>query len=707
MRFFTLIFSIIFSLGVMAQGRLTPQAVMKLQKAKAAITKKDGASQAPAQTVPTVVMLVKVSTENATKTYQQIRAAGGSILGKIGRQAVVEMPVDQVETISSLKGVERIDVTHKGKWKTDVTRNETGVSLIDGSDPSVVTAYTGKGVTVCLIDEGFDYQHPAFKDSEGRSRIKCVYIMSDNNGRKFTVEDPDAGTYTFPGSVYDTPELISTLTTDNKGETHGTHTAGIAAGSRSPLGFGGMAPGADIVLVPLNDKPVEGIDENDALAYLELAFSFVEAYAKQSAQPIVLSASLNSHHGPHDGTSSVTEAIEDLSQSVIPVFSAGNEGVYPIHLYQKFTNTKTSVKTLLLGLIENDDESKGFTYISDVAGYTRTGDKVGVKLTLKSLNPFTGKLTSIWSSDECTITEGGDPQTVFVSSSDDSGLAQYFTGAVSLGAFTAENGKLCVAASVQGTMTKIQFFELAISGSAGTEIDLWDELIGFGGVQYVGVSGYVDGSSDMSAGDWTSTERVISVGAYCANTDMRSYDGSVTDTSVDANPEDGYTLHDIAPFSSYGTSFNGVVQPVVCSPGTNVVSSLNSYNFTEGVSSTMQWDGHPYGAEDGTSMACPVVSGIVALWLQAKPDMTLDDIKDVMKNSSTTDSYTNKDSYRWGYGKINASKGIEYINALTGIRDVPTTSTTSDTTYDLQGRLVQGSPQRGIYIRNGRKVVVR
>ena len=36
----------------------------------------------------------------------------------------------------------------------------------------------------------------------------------------------------FPGLVYDTPELIATLTTDKEDEVHGTHTAGIAAGAR-------------------------------------------------------------------------------------------------------------------------------------------------------------------------------------------------------------------------------------------------------------------------------------------------------------------------------------------------------------------------------------------------------------------------------------------------------------------------------------------
>ena len=707
MRFFTLIIGIIFSFGVMAQGQLTPQAHMKLARAKAAMAKNNSSYKAPAQKSQTMKMVVKVAASNAADTYSQIRAAGATVLGKIGRQAVIEVPVDAVEAISQLSGVKRIDVTHKGRLKTDVTMEETGVTLIDGTSESTATAYTGKGVTIGLIDCGIDFQHPAFKDSEGRSRIKCVYMMGENGGHKMTINDPETGTYTFPGSVYDTPELIATLTTDNTDETHGTHTAGIAAGSRSPLGFGGMAPEADIVLIPLNQIAVEGFDEPDANAYVELALAFASAYAQQSSQPMVLSCSMNSHSGPHDGTSSITEAIEDLSDHLIPIFSAGNEGGYPIHLYNKFTATKPTIRTLLMGLMEDATGEHLYMSSADVTGYTRSGDEASVKLTLKSVNQFTGRLTTVWTSEECRITKGGEPQMFRASSEDDNELSKYFTGEVNIGAFDNGDGRLCVGAGVEGYIDKLYLFELAIGGSANTEIDLWDEVAGFGGVNQMGMSGYVDGNSDMSAGDWTCTDKVVSVGAYCANVMKRDYDGSVTDTSVSSEDEEPNILHDIAWFSSYGTSFNDITQPTICAPGVNVVSSLNSYNIDSGVSSAMQWEGYPYGAESGTSMACPVVSGIVALWLQAEPTMKLAEIKDVMNNSSTKDSYTATSSHRWGYGKINAAKGIEYISSMTGINNIPYSNTDNDITYDLQGRKVNGTLQHGVYIRNGRKVVVR
>ena len=64
----------------------------------------------------------------------------------------------------------------------------------------------------------------------------------------------------------------------------------------------------------------------------------------------------------------------------------------------------------------------------------------------------------------------------------------------------------------------------------------------------------------------------------------------------------------------------------------------------------MQWQGYPYGASSGTSQAAPTVSGIIACWLQAKPDMTLDDVKTLLSLTSRTDEFTSSEPVKWGYG---------------------------------------------------------
>jgi hypothetical protein len=73
-------------------------------------------------------------------------------------------------------------------------------------------------------------------------------------------------------------------------------------------------------------------------------------------------------------------------------------------------------------------------------------------------------------------------------------------------------------------------------------------------------------------------------------------------------------------------------------------------------------------------MAAPVVSGIIALWLQAFPQLTTDDVRAIIANTSITASpvsdsflfydtnYSTPPNVQWGFGKINALAGIKLIN---------------------------------------------
>ena len=68
-----------------------------------------------------------------------------------------------------------------------------------------------------------------------------------------------------------------------------------------------------------------------------------------------------------------------------------------------------------------------------------------------------------------------------------------------------------------------------------------------------------------------------------------------------------------------------------------------------------------YGVMNGTSMASPNVTGIVAIWLQAKPDLTYNDVRALIKETSRNDPYTTDPTLipsgnvmQAGWGKIDA-----------------------------------------------------
>lgn len=298
-------------------GKLTPAARVALaQKLATHNGQRIKANTATAD----IRLVVEIDSRNAANTFAKIREARGTVVSKLGHQAVISIPTNKVDDLAAIAGVKSVDATHRGELKTDVTRVETGVSQIDGTMPETEVAYTGKGVTICMIDKGFDFQHPAFKDENGNSRLRCVYLPFNENGHKFVVEDDEAGTIEYTGSVFDTPELIATLTTDTELLSHGTHTTGIAAGARSPQGYGGMAPEADIVLVS-----IAGSNKD-----IEIALQFAAHYARQLDGPVIVNASMNGHDGPHNGTGTMPALVDEISRYAIPVFAVGNEGDQPL-----------------------------------------------------------------------------------------------------------------------------------------------------------------------------------------------------------------------------------------------------------------------------------------------------------------------------------------------------------------------------------------
>ena len=728
--------------GVWAQGVLTSDAMIRVaeQKAKVERMTVDGKKMSPAQQAA-MTLVIKVADENAADTYARLREQGVTIRGRIGQQAIVQVPLDQVEALARMDGILRVDVGHQGHLTTDVSREVTGVNLINGSNPTIPTPFTGKGVTVCVMDMGIDFSHPAYKDAQGRSRIKCVYNIVSNKGRKFVVDDPVAGPIEYPGSVFDTPELISKLVYDTKAINHGAHTTGIAAGSLTPQGFGGMAPDADIVYLAIaslyteddvdadtgNSESGSTSDEDPSLdgynqmcQVVEQYLAFANAYFQQSGQPMVLSASVGYHLGPHDGTGTVPEAISALSKNVIPVFSCGNEGKRTLHVQYEFTADKPSFSIGLtpgLGSLDDDepDPENPFMWLFDTGAkaYTQLGqsDEIGVRINVIGRDNQFNIVDYVWTSPEIKTTLGASDQVVMINSADYPEVEKYFRGKVYVGICTLPSGKqeltiIPKALCKKQTDVADYALTLTVTGSPGTVVNMWNNSSKF--LTYTG-EGYIAGDDLISGSDWSSTPDVISVGAWCANTTERANEQGKEDT----DETNTYTLGDIAYFSSYGMMPNGVTQPTVCAPGVNVVSAGNQYcDAANGVAPTyiesMTWQGYSYVSMTGTSMACPTVSGIIALWLQADPTLTVADVKEILANTCDNDEFTAKNPIRWGYGKINAKRGLDYIQQATGIVEMEDArSLMDDVWHTLDGRRLSKPTTKGLYIYQGRKIIVQ
>jgi len=100
----------------------------------------------------------------------------------------------------------------------------------------------------------------------------------------------------------------------------------------------------------------------------------------------------------------------------------------------------------------------------------------------------------------------------------------------------------------------------------------------------------------------------------------------------------------IANFSSHGPTFDGRIKPEVCARG--------SYTWCINPNSTTT-----YSQMSGTSLACPLVGGAVALICQAKPGWSAMEVREaIMMTASQSGDPDNS----YGYGIMNAADAIEY-----------------------------------------------
>lgn len=112
----------------------------------------------------------------------------------------------------------------------------------------------------------------------------------------------------------------------------------------------------------------------------------------------------------------------------------------------------------------------------------------------------------------------------------------------------------------------------------------------------------------------------------------------ITVGGVDENGNANPANDAIASWSSLGTTQDGVQKPDVYAPGAHIVSVLapNS-NFATSCPTCIVGNGQ-YIQTSGTSMAAPMISGLVADLLQIHPNWTPDQVKGALTSPGVTES---------------------------------------------------------------------
>ena len=643
--------------------------------------------------------------------FSAIESLGAVVQSKFNNMVAALLPVDKIEDIAALENVVKIEVAEVLKVANDKQRETThaGDAICNSAAAQVLgltTQYTGKNVILGIIDTGIDFQHVAFKDKNGNSRIVRAYKLSGSNSTSLT--------------TYSSASQINNLTYDTTSEDHGTHTSTTAGGSsvivngstvtvtddHANATYGGMAPEADLVIAGLSSLYTTSIGT---------AIQNICNYADQVGKPCVISLSLGSQIGPHDGTGTIASIVNQYAgNNHIIVYAASNDAMRSESFEKMGTSngggmyasgTSTSSKPMIVNVqrsFSNADGNVEMLYPT-ITAYARTAN-VPTSLKFHVVKVSTGEI--IYSSSEYSSST-----TISVTGS--TGLAQYFKSSSTYSNMYGDSGKIRITRSQDSNNKKYYWqiycpimlstsyadndgdgvynsdYTFCVSvyptSSSSTVVDMWENSYCWFGKDLLLSSSsynYCQGNDDCSVSDNACYSNVISVGAYVTKNNITDYAGTAYDWS-NSYPHIG----DHAYFSSWqvaGVGPLGTALPHINAPGARIVAGINSYH-TASVDDYSYWaddyvsdlvvnnTSHAaYAAMEGTSMATPCVSGIIAQWLQACVEAgktpTPDYIKEVMQNTWDTDEWTEgtgadaHGSKTFGtHGKINAIKGIQYI----------------------------------------------
>lgn len=619
------------------------------------------------------------------ETAEALTADGFDAAGLRGGFAVVTCNVADAERLAAHPAVSRCEFNRRQSHKLNLAREAAGVvNVHDGI--GFESPFTGKGVVAGIVDGGFDPNHVNFKDADGNCRIKyfsTVEINSLGTGVRVTPY---------------TTEQLAYFTTDDNTQTHGTHTLGIMAGSfNGEAVVGTYDHETDQTEVGVKACPFYGVaPESTIYASSGSSYDALIAYAidgilqhrwdNDHYAPVVINLSLGGNSGPHDGSGLLCQFIDAVTESDGAVFciASGNEGDLPIALNKTFTADDDEVATFIrpyvytnlrYGMVElYSDTDRDF----DVSIIIYNNKRGRVARTVP-LNNKEGQIQYICSGEDYV-----QDDTDIV----DATFAKAYNGYVGIAGLVDEDSGRFKAVIDYYTVnsdsnpaddnTEAQYtLGFLVKGHDGQRVDCFCDGT-FTALDSYGYAGYTDGQRNGSISDIATARSAIAVG---------SYNTRVWASNIEGNPI-GYGSYfsrgDVTDFSSYGSLVDGRDLPHVLAPGCTVVSSISTpyvNNADNGVStqtvSAVYNDSqrnHYYQPMMGTSMASPMAAGVVALMLEANPDLTAEQVRQLLMDTAVVDERFEavEDPVQYGAGRIDAYEAVKAAISSSGLYDVKT-----------------------------------
>lgn len=604
--------------------------------------------------------------------------------------AVLTMPVSELDSFTDREEVTALSMGVTARPLLNNARRVTNVNDVHAGklgmdDPEYNIPYTGAGVLTGIVDVGIDPAHINFQDADGNLRIKRYLRMTSANITE-----------------YRTADKILAAPTDNNSQTHGTHVAGIMGGSYSGNGkfswydtaaqtsdgsrvgddvanpYLGVAYGADLMLA----------GGSCTTSNIITAIDRIFQYAESEGQPAVVNLSLGINNDSHDGTSVTERALAALGERGIIVISAGNEADGKMSMVHTFGDDGAPMQTLLT------PDADGTTFSGNFELWGPDLTELDVKLIV--VDALTGEILYSCDCNQASDQWAGLATATYQNSYFErpAVFTNNFTGSLRVlthaGSSNPDRRQYYINATGLGysraNSSKSIRVGLSVSAPAGTRVWLYgDSACPFDDGK---LKGFRSGDGEASINTMCCAANVLSVGSYCTNRSIVTVDNQRYYYSSS-------TLNDISPFSSYGELIDGRKLPHICAPGAAIGSSMSgpyAAAHSDPVVGMVQvkTKKHYWTEMQGTSMSAPFMAGVVALWLEADPTLTIDDIIDILSKTALRDARvkTSKRPVQWGYGKVNALAGLKEVltrRIESGVTDVSVDETSNPLLLDSTG----------------------
>jgi subtilisin family serine protease len=501
--------------------------------------------------------------------------------------------VDTADQILKAGGVARVQSKKKSQPTLREATTDIGLRTAPGAARQV--AETGKDVLIGVVDTGFDLSHPMFRDPAGALRVIGLLDQTAVN-KEFTTAELETGWAaggSRPGA---------------DGQGHGTHVASIAGGSPFQ-GLEGVAPEAKFLLVK-----TDFVNTDKAVAWV---------FGKAGGKPCAVNLSLGHHFGAHDGTDAEERLHEQMvGPGKVVVIAAGNERTDSIHIGGGFVSGQT--QTVILDVLRQRDGSAPSAVITlwyaqqddfDVSLITPGGQQLDVPATGNS-DQFQSSLIDI----ELARKTYAWSNSIQVQ--------------LSLG-FTTPN--------VPNTQLNGWQLRLTCNTAAVGRIDGW---VGNSGFAEFRVHPLVE--TARTVGLAGTGKGCIAVASHVSKNTWTADLGAQADSQV--------VVGRTSPFSSLGPTRDGRQKPEISAPGQYITAALADGSELAGWDERAAVNGRVLTIE-GTSMATPIMTGVIALMLQKKKTLTPDKIREILRANARRDAHTGPADWNptYGYGKIDVA----------------------------------------------------